>query len=263
MARGSLACSGIKRVLGLWSGRGEPLVMQRPAFGDFTGGMSIVGGIASALLHRERTGEAVEVDVSLLGQACWMLPPDMVAAMLSGAELPKGNLLGAPNPLVAPYECADGSHLQIMMLQAEKFWPQFLEAIDLAHILEDDRYNTSDKRAGASVELHALLGEHFRTRNRDVWMAALQPTDCIFGAVQSTLEVVEDPQVEANQYILPVDHPEYGEIRVTSSPVQFGGEPIEIRNPAPEVGADTELTLLDMGCTWDEIAVWKEKNVIS
>ncbi len=41
--------------------------MQRPAFGDFTGGMFIAGGIASALLHRERTGEAVEVDVDAAG----------------------------------------------------------------------------------------------------------------------------------------------------------------------------------------------------
>jgi crotonobetainyl-CoA:carnitine CoA-transferase CaiB-like acyl-CoA transferase len=242
---------------------GEPFVQQRAAFGDFTGGMFIAGGIAGALFHRERTGEAVEVDVSLLGQACWMLSPDMVAAMLYGGELPRGNLLGAPNPLVAPYECADGRHLQIMMLQAEKFWPRFLEAIGRSEILEDDRYNTPEKRAAASEELHGLLTEHFRTRDRDVWMKALQPTDCIFGAVQSPLEVVEDPQVQANQYVLPLDHPEYGEIRLTSSPVQFGGEPVEIRNAAPEVGADTELTLVDLGCTWDEIAEWKEKNVIS
>jgi crotonobetainyl-CoA:carnitine CoA-transferase CaiB-like acyl-CoA transferase len=150
-----------------------------------------------------------------------------------------------------------------MMLQAEKFWPQFLDAIGLAHILEDERYDTPEKRAAASLELHTTLTEHFRTRDRAVWMAALQPTDCIFGAVQSPLEVAEDPQVAANQYILPVDHPEYGEIRLTSSPVQFGGEPVEIRNAAPEVGADTELTLVDLGCSWDEIAAWKEKNVIS
>ena len=37
-----------------------------PAFGDSIGAMTIAGGISAALLHRERTGEAKVVDVSLL-----------------------------------------------------------------------------------------------------------------------------------------------------------------------------------------------------
>jgi crotonobetainyl-CoA:carnitine CoA-transferase CaiB-like acyl-CoA transferase len=41
------------------------------AFGDSIGGMNIAGGIAAALLHRERTGEALEVDVSLLSTSWW------------------------------------------------------------------------------------------------------------------------------------------------------------------------------------------------
>ena len=42
---------------------------QRPAFGDGVGGLTIAGGIAGALFHRERTGEATTVDVSLLATA--------------------------------------------------------------------------------------------------------------------------------------------------------------------------------------------------
>src|SRR5437667_5110651 len=44
-----------------------PYVQQRPAFGDFIGGMCLAGGIAGALYHRERTGQGIEIDVSLLG----------------------------------------------------------------------------------------------------------------------------------------------------------------------------------------------------
>ena len=42
-----------------------------PAFGDSIGGMNIAGGISAALFHRERTGEATEIDVSLLSTAWW------------------------------------------------------------------------------------------------------------------------------------------------------------------------------------------------
>ena len=42
-----------------------------PAFGDSVGAMTIAGGIMGALYHREKTGEATEVDVSLLGVGLW------------------------------------------------------------------------------------------------------------------------------------------------------------------------------------------------
>ncbi len=48
-----------------------PLTQGIPAFGNSIGGMNIAGGIAAALFHRERTGEAVELDVSLLSTAWW------------------------------------------------------------------------------------------------------------------------------------------------------------------------------------------------
>src|SRR6201998_2874527 len=44
---------------------GAPLAQGIPAFGDSIGGMNIAGGISAALFHRQRTGEAIETDVSL------------------------------------------------------------------------------------------------------------------------------------------------------------------------------------------------------
>ena len=44
-----------------------------PGFGDSIGAMTIAGGIMGALFHRERTGEATTVDVSLLGTGMWAM----------------------------------------------------------------------------------------------------------------------------------------------------------------------------------------------
>src|SRR5262249_7864742 len=44
-----------------------------PAFGDSIGAMTIAGGIMGALYHRERTGEATVVDVSLLSVGLWSM----------------------------------------------------------------------------------------------------------------------------------------------------------------------------------------------
>src|SRR5215470_9141496 len=94
---------------------GQPPLQQRPAFGDFIGGMSIAGGIAAALFRRERTGEGIEVDVSLLGTAMWVLSPDITATYLYGRMLPSaGEMPSPPNPLVGTYPCEDGKALVLM-----------------------------------------------------------------------------------------------------------------------------------------------------
>jgi crotonobetainyl-CoA:carnitine CoA-transferase CaiB-like acyl-CoA transferase len=124
---------------------GQPPLQQRPAFGDFIGGMAIAGGIAAALFQRERTGEGLEVDVSLLGTALWVLSPDITAALMYGFMLPAaGDMPSAPNPLVGTYFCADGKGLVLMMLQAERFWPLFAETVGRPDLLE--RYPTAEAR---------------------------------------------------------------------------------------------------------------------
>src|SRR6266581_9336171 len=67
---------------------GQPYVAQRPAFGDFIGGMCLAGGVAAALFRRERSGEGIEIDVSLLGTAMWVMSPDITAALMYGNMLP-------------------------------------------------------------------------------------------------------------------------------------------------------------------------------
>jgi crotonobetainyl-CoA:carnitine CoA-transferase CaiB-like acyl-CoA transferase len=242
---------------------GQPLIGQRPAFGDFTGGMFLAGGIAGALFHRERTGEGIEVDVSLLGEAVWILSPDIVAAMTYGFELPAGGAGGTPNPLAGTYECQDGKQLVLMMLQVNRYWPIFCEAVARKDWLADPRFNPDATRAAHADELREEIAALFRTAPRDHWRDRLNASTCIWGPVQSPLEVVADPQVAANGYILDIDHPAHGHVRVAASPVQFNSEPPAVRNAAPEIGADTEAVLLDMGCTWEEIGAWKEQGVIS
>ena len=58
-----------------------------PAFGDSIGGMFIAGGISAALLHRERTGEALELDVSLLSTAWWAAGASVTQGMETGQTM--------------------------------------------------------------------------------------------------------------------------------------------------------------------------------
>jgi crotonobetainyl-CoA:carnitine CoA-transferase CaiB-like acyl-CoA transferase len=241
---------------------GQPHVHQRPAFGDFIGGMCLAGGIAGGLFHRERTGEGIEIDVSLLGTAMWVLSPDIVAAQMYGFTLPaSGEMKVLPNPLVGNYQCADGRWLVLMMLQAERFWPHFAETIGRKDLLE--RWPTAEARQGARQEIADELKAHFAARPRAEWAAVLGASDCIWGPLQTPLELADDPQVQANGYLLESPTPDGSTVRVCANPVQFGGAPPAVARGAQDAGAQTEEVLLELGCTWDEIARWKDAGVIA
>ncbi len=240
---------------------GRPPLQQRPAFGDFIGGMAIAGGVAAALFQRERTGEGTEVDVSLLGTAMWVLSPDITASLMYGFMLPAaGDMPSAPNPLVGTYFCSDGKGLVLMMLQAERFWPVFAATIGRPDLLE--RYPTPEARREQSTAIRDDLAEIFATRPRGEWEEILRASECIWGPFQTPLDLPADPQVQANGYLLP-SPTAAGEVRVCANPVQFGGEPPAVRSPAQDAGAQTEEVLLELGHGWDDIGRWKDAGVIS
>src|SRR5438046_1970067 len=111
-------------------------------------------------------------------------------------------------------------------------------------------------------EIAEELARHFATRSRDEWARILRASECIWGPLQSPLDLPQDPQVDANGYLLESPAPE-GTVRVCANPVQFAGEPPVVRRPAQDAGAQTEEVLPELGCTWAEIARWKESGVVA
>ena len=75
-------------------------------------------------------------------------------------------------------------------------------------------------------------------------------------------DVVTDPQVLANDYILDYDHPAIGPVKLLNFPVQFSETPACVKSPAPEVGQHTEEVLLEHGYSWEDIARLKEEEII-
>ena len=105
-------------------------VPPAPGFGDSIGAMTIAGGILGALFHRERTGEATIVDVSLLGVGMWAMGQAIALSLVLNvpwAPPPAARL--SSNPLSRNYQTEDGRSLAFTCLQAGKYWPPLCEAI--------------------------------------------------------------------------------------------------------------------------------------
>jgi crotonobetainyl-CoA:carnitine CoA-transferase CaiB-like acyl-CoA transferase len=248
------------------AGSKGPPVMQRPAFGDSIGGMTVAGGIAAALFRRERTGVPAVVDISLLGTAMWNISADITMAKALAAigldkGMPKMNRRMSPNPIVNAYQTADERWIMLIMLQSDRNWPDLCKHLEREDLIDDPRFTTSELRAQNKGECVDVLDEIFASRSLEEWKQALATTDGVWAAIQNPHELYEDPQVLANGYLPEVELGNGETCQLVNNPVQFDEQPAVLEH-APEHGQDTEAVLMELGLEWEEIEKLKQSGAI-
>jgi crotonobetainyl-CoA:carnitine CoA-transferase CaiB-like acyl-CoA transferase len=236
-------------------------VGQRGAMGDRNGAMALAFGVAAALLKRARTGTGSIVDVSLLATAMWTLSSDILAAL--GGDEPRASSGRGPlfNPVVGTYRTKDARHIQLVFLQADRYWADFCRLIDREDLIDDPRYATLQARRENAAACVAELDDEFGKRTFAQWKELLAGLDAPWAPIQSVPELLHDPQVEANGYIGDVEIDGEPAYRLPAVPVQFDGRPPPLRR-APEHGEDTETLLAEIGYDWEDILGLKESGVI-
>jgi crotonobetainyl-CoA:carnitine CoA-transferase CaiB-like acyl-CoA transferase/uncharacterized OB-fold protein len=152
-------------------------ISQRGAMGDRNGAMSLAFGVSAALLKRERTGVGSVVDVSLLATAMWTLSSDVLAAL--GGDAPAAVSGRGPlvNPLVGTYRTKDGRHVQLVFLEADRYWGDFCRLIGRPDLAEDARFADIATRRANGAECVAILDEEFAQRTYEEWKSLLGQLD--------------------------------------------------------------------------------------
>ena len=232
---------------------------------DQMGGAMLAYGVMTALFSRERTGRGQQVDGSHLGSMLFLQGLSVSMKLMAGVAMPRTFRARAFNPLWNHYRCQDGKWLALAMLQPDRYWSDFVRAIGRPELAGDERFASLMARATHSAECVAILDAVFASRPRAEWIRILNedPGDYIFTVVNSVDDLPDDPQVNANDYIVTIDHPQYGPTRMVGVPVRLSETPGSVRSPAPELGQHTEEILTDLlGWDWDRIAALREKGVI-
>ena len=224
---------------------GNPPTWPVGGSGDNASAVGLYSAIVTALYRRERTGKGSHVTTSLLAEGVWSASVSIQAA-LSGAKF--YGLHDRKNPASAAlnvYRAADDTWF-VLIVQPEKL-KAVAEAIERTDLLTDPRFSDPAKLMENMPKLTAILDEVFAAKPMAHWNEVFSGVHVTFGAVRGPMEVINDPQLKANEIVVPIEGAGDSITSTISSPFQIHGVTKASAKRAPEIGEHNQEILQELG----------------
>jgi crotonobetainyl-CoA:carnitine CoA-transferase CaiB-like acyl-CoA transferase len=213
--------------------------------GDLLAPMYGVIGTLSALREAERTGQGQHVDISMLGALTALVACEPFDAFERlGLPLRTGNMV----PRLAPFGMfATSDGYVSISAPTDAFARSVLAAIGYDD--SDQRYATRDARVTRSEELHGLIAAWASRRSTEEAVHALVAAGAPCAPVRTPAEAVVDPRVRARHEVVPLPHPDFGDVAGLSGtgvPIVFSRSAAGFDRPPPRVGEHNRAVFGDL-----------------
>ena len=242
-------------------GEDGPVPMARPAQGDHTTGLAMVGAILGALRHAEKTGEGQVVETSLYETAVWTQATDYAITAQDRAQLRPRARENMIIPTANRYPCGDGKWI-VMNMPEDAAWVKLCKLIGIEHFLDDERMQDLRGRFQNMPEIVAAIDGALAAKSRDEWGEIFDANNMIWGPVLGLHEVIDDPQAEALGLFPVLEDSEIGEYRSVAHPMKFKTADVGPRGPAPKLGEHTDSVLAENGLSDEEIDALRSGGAI-
>jgi crotonobetainyl-CoA:carnitine CoA-transferase CaiB-like acyl-CoA transferase len=219
--------------------------------GDNATAVGLYSAIVTALYRRERTGKGAYVTTSLLAEGVWSASVAIQAA-LSGAEFFGPHDRKNPaNAAMNVYRAADDTWF-VLLVTPDKL-AAVAKAIGRPDLLTDPRFSDPSKLMANMPQLTAILDEVFGAQPIAHWYGVFSDARITFGAVRGPQEVIDDPQLRANDIVVPLQGAGGKMTSTISSPIQVHGVAKVPAMRAPDIGEHNEEVLQELGFNAAEI----------
>lgn len=211
---------------------GGPPTKAGTSVGDLVGGLFCLNGISAALYHRERTGQGLRVDVSMLDGQLAILESAVMRYAATG-QVP--GPLGNRHPSICPFEPYDAADRPLVIAAGnDTLFGRLCTALGRPELAGELRFATNRDRTAHAEELKAELESVLRKAPAAHWLGALERAGVPCSLINTVADAVESPQVQVRNMIVSA-----GGLRMAGNPIKlssFADPPT--RRPAPDLDAD-------------------------
>lgn len=195
--------------------------------------------LLAALVYRERTGEGQQIEVSQLESTVNIIGPAIVEASLRGSARPRaGNRTPGASPR-GVFPCLGEDRWCAISCRTDADWNRTAEVLGHPEWIVDPRFGTLLDRKRNEDELELLVADATRSRDRGELAAALRERGVPAAPVNTSADILADPDLAARGYWKRVSHPVIGEFALARPPFRIeGDETTELRRP-PLLGEHT------------------------
>jgi crotonobetainyl-CoA:carnitine CoA-transferase CaiB-like acyl-CoA transferase len=247
-------------LLALTRDAGAPPTIPVAGSGDHATAVGLYAAIVTALYRRERTGKGAHVTTSLIAEGVWSCGMSVQAALCDAKFYPLHDRKNPPNAIWNVYQTAD-SHWFLIVVQA-KDWPALATGIGRSDLLLDARFTDDAKRAANAAQLTEILDAVFMAQPLDYWREALDRARITFGFVRPPNEVINDPQLQVNDILVPIEGAGEHMKLTVSNPLKVHGVAKVAAKRAPDLGEHNDALLKTLGFTADEIDGFRASGAV-
>ena len=223
---------------------GAPPTWPVGGSGDNATALGLYSAIVTTLYRRERTGKGAYVTTSLLAEGVWSASVSIQAALV-GAKFFMHDRKHPASAALNVYRSADGTWF-VLIVTPDKL-AAVAKAIGRPDVLTDPRFSDPAKLIANMPELTAILDDLFATQPMAHWHEVFSSVHVTFGAVRGPQEVIDDPQLRANDVIVPLEGAGGKLTSTISNPIQVHGVGKVPARRAPALGEHTVDILRELG----------------
>jgi len=247
------AASGLARLQAIVAG--EPRFMPT-IVADKISGVHAAYAIVLALMHRLRTGEGQQVDVSMFETLAAF---NMMEHQWGHAFEPPIAPMGyepVAKAVRRPYRTRDG-HLALLPY-TDAHWQRFFVVAGAPQVMSDPRFSSFAARQRHFREVWDEVERQVALKTNSEWLALLASEDIPFSVVNSLEDLVADPHLHAIGFWSIEEHPTEGLLRVPMNPLRLSASPPAVRRLPPGLGEHSREILRECGFDADTITRFTE-----